>query len=690
MNTLAVGIMLVTGVVAFAWSVGRRWQLLRIGPPGPVPGRLGERLRRTVRFALGQQRLTRYRLAGLAHKAIFFGFFVLLLRSLILFGRGLVGDHGFGYWIFDRGTVFGNLYAVVKDLYVVLVIAGCLVFLYYRLVARLPRMTINLEGVVILAIILAMMIGDVIYDGASHVRAAWPGTAAFDGWEPLGSMVAPLLAPLPETAVNVLWRFGWWTHVSLVLVFLNLLPYSKHFHVITAIPNVFFSDLGPRGRLTPIEDLEGKVEREETLGVRRIDELSWKGILDLYSCTECGRCTDHCPASQTGKLLAPKDIAVALRDFLYEHQTPLITGAESGAHCDDLVPSVIRPEALWACTTCGACEQECPVFISFVDKIVDMRRYLVQEKGEFPSTWQETFQSMEVTGNPYGITSDDRLSWAQGLEVPLRADTADPEILFWVGCAPASDQRARGIARAVAQLLNMAGVTWAVLGSEERCTGDVARRAGNEFLFQAMARANVEVLNGYGTTKILTACPHCYNTLANEYPDFGGNYEVVHHSEFLAQLIADGRLKPKHRVDATIAYHDSCYLGRYNDIYDSPRTVLASIPGVVLVEAEASRDRGMCCGAGGAQMFKEEEPGDNRVSSVRAGQLRQTGAGMVATACPFCMRMLTDALAPESGPNLEQLDIAEVLLRSVAGDAGRDDASGTSRASADATSQAPS
>jgi Fe-S oxidoreductase/nitrate reductase gamma subunit len=667
MNTLAVGLTLAMGAIAFAWSAWRRWQLLWIGSSGPVPDRLAERLRRTVRFALGQQRLTRYRFAGLAHKAIFFGFFVLLLRSLILFGRGLVNDHGFGYWVFDQGTVFGNLYAVVKDFYVVLVIAGCVVFLYYRLVARLPRMTLSREGIAILAIILAMMVGDVVYDAASHVRNAWPATATFDGWEPLGSMMAPLLAPLPEPAVNVLWRVGFWTHISLVVVFLNLLPYSKHFHIITAIPNVFLGDLGPRGRLAPIEDLEGRVEREETLGVRRIEELSPKSILDLYSCTECGRCTDHCPAAATGKLLSPKQLIVDLRDVLYEHAPLLIGGAEKGPHREDLVPAVINPEALWACTTCGACEQECPVFIGFVDKIVDMRRYLVQEAGEFPSTLQETFQSTEVTGSPYGITADDRLSWADGLDVPVRADTDDPEVLFWVGCAPASDQRAKGIARAVARLLTLAGVRWAVLGPEERCTGDAARRAGNEFLFQAMARANVELLNGYGTRTILTACPHCYNTLANEYPDFGGNYDVVHHSEFLARLIADGRLTPRHRVEAKIAYHDSCYLGRYNDIYDSPRAVLQSIPGVELVEAEASGDRGMCCGAGGAQMFKEEEPGTERVSVARARQLEQTGAGTVATACPFCMRMLTDALDTANTPGLEQLDIAEVLLRSVSG-----------------------
>jgi Fe-S oxidoreductase len=326
---------------------------------------------------------------------------------------------------------------------------------------------------------------------------------------------------------------------------------------------------------------------------------------------------------------------------------------------------VIEPEVLWACTTCGACEQECPVLISYVDKIVDMRRYLVQERGEFPGPLQAAFESMEVTGSPYGASSDERLAWAEGLEVPLRADVDEPEVLFWVGCAPATDERAKGVARAVARLLDVAGIRWAVLGPEEGCTGDVARRAGNEYLFQAMARQNVEILNGYGTKRIVTACPHCYNTLKHEYPDFGGRYEVVHHADELARLVAEGRLKPRHRVEATVVYHDSCYLGRYNDIYESPRDVLASIPRVTLVEAAATRDRGMCCGAGGGQMFKEEEEGKERVSGARTRQLLETGADTISSACPFCKRMITDALSTAEKTDISQLDLAEILLRSV-------------------------
>ncbi|MHC4413696.1 MAG: (Fe-S)-binding protein [Planctomycetota bacterium] len=661
-------VLLVAALGWFAWSMIRRWRLMTIGGPAPRFDRIGRRLRLTLRYAFGQQRLGRYRLAGLAHKAIFFGFLILLFRSLILFGRGFSADGGFGYWVFDDGTVPGSLYSLVKDAYIVVVILGTLVFFYYRLVVRPARMTLSREGLLILAIILVMMVADVTYDAASHVLEARAASSAatatppFDAWEPLGSSLAPALGALPDGSVAVLWHLGFWTHVSLVLIFLNILPYSKHFHVITAVPNVFFCELEPPGRLRPIEDLEGRVEREESLGVRRIEELSWKGILDLYSCTECGRCTDHCPASQTGKLLSPKQLTIDLRDHLYRHESPLVANP---GRSEDLVGAVIEPEVLWACTTCGACEQECPVLISYVDKIVDLRRHLVLERGEFPAPLQEAFQSMEVTGSPYGVSGDERLGWAEGIDVLRRSEADETEVLFWVGCGPAIDERARGIARAVARLLNLAGVRWSVLGAEERCTGDVARRAGNEFLYQTMAQTNVEILNGYHTKKILTACPHCFNTLRHEYPDFGGTYEVMHHTDFLARLVAEGRLRPKHRVEATVAYHDSCYLGRYNDIYDPPRRLLSAIPGVNLVEPEAARDRGLCCGAGGAQMFKEEEAGRERVSRARTRQLLRTGADTISSACPFCLRMLTDAIKGDQKTDVEPLDVAEILWRSV-------------------------
>ncbi len=687
MNGVVMGSLLVIALAVFAVSARRRWRLLRIGAGGPRIDRIADRLRMTLRQAIGQQRLGRYRLAGLAHKAIFFGFLVLLVRSLILMGRGFVHDGGFGYWILDSGTPLGDLYSLVKDAYIVLVIAGVGVFAYIRLVRRPARMTLSAEAMLVLGIIFVMMLADVLYDAGAVVleardAGASAGGVVFDIWVPLGSSLALAIDGASDFLVRMLWHVGFWTHVGLVLAFLNLLPYSKHFHVITAVPNVFCQDLGPPGRLSPIVDLEGKVEREETLGVRRIDQLGWKGILDLYTCTECGRCTDHCPASLTGKQLSPKGITIALRDFLYEHADSLIgdagrvqnteDGADGEPHRVDLTPAVIGEESVWACTTCRACEQECPVGISFVDKIVDLRRYLVQEKGECPGPLQEMFQSVEVTGNPYSAPADERMKWAEGLDVPIRADAGAIDVLFWVGCAPAIDQRARAIARAVASLLNEAGVRWACLGSEERCTGDAARRAGNEYLFQTMAQANIETLDRYETKAIVTACPHCYNTLKNEYPDFDGHYEVVHHTVFLAELLRDGKLKPRHRVEGAFTYHDACYLGRHNGEYDAPREVLESIPGLKLSEPAETRDRGMCCGAGGAQMWKEEEPGDGKVNHARTNQLLRVlpntdAPRTIATACPFCMTMLTDGLRDQGHDEVVQKDIAELLWEAVKG-----------------------
>jgi len=491
----------------------------------------------------------------------------------------------------------------------------------------------------------------------------------------------------------------------LVLLFLNLLPYSKHFHVITAIPNVYLRDLNPPGRLPPISDIEGRLEREETLGIRRIDQFSWKSILDWYTCTECGRCMEQCPANSTGKKLSPKQFTLDLRDFLYRHEKALVaantavsgTGADgsvpdpsasgvsddsvprpSGSgesaeppeHCKDLVDGVIDPEVLWACTSCRACEQECPVFVSYVDKIVDMRRYLVQERGEFPNELQTAFRSLEASFNPWGLPAEDRAKWAEGLDVKTLAEHPDAEYIFWIGCAPAFDDRAKKTTRATAQLMLKAGVDFAILGEEEQCTGDPARRAGNEYLFQMFAQQNIETLNRYGADakKIVTTCPHCLNMLANEYRDFGGHYNVIHHTTLLADLIRQGRLKPTKPVNRRVAFHDSCYLGRYNNVYDAPREAVKSIPGVVLLEPAQTRDRGMCCGAGGAQMFKEEEPGDQRINIARAKQLLDTNPDAIASACPFCMRMLIDGLADLDREDLPPLDVAELLWESVEAD----------------------
>jgi len=673
-------ILLVGGWGCFAYSVMRRWKLMRVGAAENRFDQPGERIRRTLKYAIAQLRMRRYPLAGVAHMLIFFGFGVLLLRSLILWGRGFVPD--FSFWVFGSDQVLGEVYGFLKDTFAVLVILGTLVFFYFRLIRRLPRMTHGVEGLIILGIILVMMLADILYDGAGLALQSHGSLAnAFIWHEPAGSTVAIGLAGLPVGANVFLMHLGFWTHSALVLIFLNILPYSKHFHIITAIPNVYLQNLNSPGRLPPIQDIEGKLEREETLGIRRIDQFSWKSILDFYTCTECGRCSDHCPATRTGKKLSPKHFTLDLRDFLYKNEQSLVmdngkktsveteeTEDTNGSNGDriDLVDGVIAPEVLWACTSCRACEQECPVFITYVDKIVDMRRYLVQERGEFPTQLQSAFKGLESNANPWGFPSGDRAQWAADLGVKSLAENPEAPVLFWVGCMPSFDERAKKISVATAKLMQKAGVDFAILGTEEQCTGDPARRAGNEYLFQMFAKANVEVLNNYGANKktIVTSCPHCFNTLLNEYPDFGGRYQVVHHSTFLSGLIAEGKLKPVRRLDRRVAFHDSCYLGRYNEVYDAPRDALKSI-GLTVLEPAQTRDRGMCCGAGGAQMFKEEEHGSERVSDVRTQQLLDTSPDAVATACPFCMRMLTDGLASKGKENTPQLDIAEMILEAV-------------------------
>lgn len=728
MQNSLMALLLLVGWGAFAYSARRRWKLLCIGAAENRFDRPALRLRGVWEYGIKQLRMRRYPLAGLAHFVITGGFAVLLLRTLILWGRGL-SDESFNFWIFGPDQALGKVYSLLKDMFAVLVILGSLVFVYFRVIKRLGRMTLSTEGLVILGIILTMMLADIMYDGAaaahwsavrlatvtplapmlkSHERASSAVSVPtetkntfvatdrespvglhgvrFDLFEPAGSIAGLALQSLPPSATLVLKHAGFWTHSALVLLFLNLLPYSKHFHVITGLPNLYFQSLRSPGRLPPIEDIDGKLERSETLGIRRIDQFSWKSILDFYTCTECGRCSDHCPATKTGKKLSPKHFTLDLRDFLYRNETALVAEKAKAAgnghatgeavdaptdsvaeHRKDLVDGVIDPEVLWACTSCRACEQECPVFITYVDKIVDMRRYLVQERGEFPTQLQAAFRGLESNANPWSFPSGDRANWAEGMGVRTLAEHPEAPVLFWVGCAPAFDERAKKVTRATARLMQQAGVDFAILGTEEQCTGDPARRAGNEYLFQMFAKANVEVLNGHGADKkkIVTTCPHCFNTLLNEYPDFGGKYDVIHHTTFLSQLLAEGRLKPTKSFEKKVAYHDSCYLGRYNNVYDAPRDALRKIPGLTVLEPAQTRDRGMCCGAGGAQMFKEEEHGTERVNILRTQQLLDTKPDVVSSACPFCMRMLTDGLGSKNREDVPQMDIAEILLEAM-------------------------
>lgn len=701
----------------FAWSARRRLLLLLTGAPTWESriDKVTERLRAVAVFALYQKKMRYYLWAGLAHQLIFVGFAVLLLRTLVLWGRGF--DPEFNLWVLAPESPVGQVYAFLKDVFAILVLLGVLVFFYYRVVRPQRRMSLSGEALIILGIITTMMLTDLMYDGASTVlNVRYGELCAAQAGSPLCASARTLIAPLGAAPAAVAYHFfpepgaslfavvladaslerlvrlaqiGYWTHSTLVLVFLNLLPYSKHFHVITAIPNVFLGDQTPAGRLRPLaknteallEEVEKATEDEAAMasariGYSRIDHFTWKDVLDFYTCTECGRCTDNCPASLTGKKLSPKHFTLDLRDELYSHQqeaVELLTAlqkdeAPAGSRLSTrpLVPEVIDPDVLWACTTCRACEEQCPVNITYVDKIVQMRRNLVTIVGEFPTELAKPFEGMETNGNPWNLSRLDRANWAEGLDIPRAADHPSAPVLYWVGCAASYDDRAKKIARATSQLLFAAGVDFAILGEEESCTGDPARRAGNEYLYSMLAEANVETLNGYreqgGVQTIVTTCPHCFNTLKNEYPDFGQRFAVVHHTDYLLGLLAEGKLKAERPVEATVVYHDSCYLGRYNGIYDAPREVLQQIQGVTLVEVEnSSRSKGLCCGAGGAQMWMEEQ-NDNRVNVKRTKELLSTGADTLACACPFCMTMLSDGLKAESQDDrVRTLDVVELL-----------------------------
>ncbi|HWX74516.1 MAG TPA: (Fe-S)-binding protein, partial [Solirubrobacteraceae bacterium] len=719
----------------------------------------------TWTYAFRQEKMDYYNPAGLAHKFIFFGFIVLQVRTLVLWGRGYYAP--FDLFVLNPSTSLGQAFEFLKDIMGALVVGGTLVFFYYRLVVKPKRLSLGFDGIIILLIISTMMIADMTYSGASLVLASKAGVfcsgAAHAGsagqcaavstilapigdesWQgawssfpaPVGTLFAAMFAGLSPAVLIWVARAGYWTQATLPLVFLNLLPHSKHFHIITAIPNVFLRSLRPAGRLEPMaenaETLMGTVGAAEAsdpmalpVGVARIEHFSWKAILDFYTCTECGRCSDNCPAHRTGKVLSPKHLTLALRDHLYGREDELITHrgangvaksapivedatasatepgaapaegvapAEATAESNgqlapmNLVPDVVHPDVLWACTSCRACEEQCPVLISYVDKIVDMRRNLVMVKGEFPHELAKPFQGMETNGNPWNLSRMDRSGWADGLGIPTMAQNPKTPVLYWVGCAASYDDRAKKIARATARLLKQAGVNFAILGQEESCTGDPARRAGNEFLFAMLAEGNAGTINGYseqgGVRTIVTTCPHCFNTLKNEYPDFGLKVEVVHHTDFLLGLVAEGRLVPTKPVEGRVVYHDSCYLGRYNGVYDSPREILKRIPGVELVEAEYwTKQRGLCCGAGGAQMWMAEQNTD-RVNVKRTLQLLDAlapvsasvsapipaseapGAKTVASACPFCMTMLTDGIKSKSlEDSIKQMDVVELLDR---------------------------
>src|ERR1041384_4836136 len=656
-------LLLLLSISFFCARIARLIRYLRVGRPDDRSGNLIDRIRQVIVVALGQSKLLREPLAGVMHFFIFWGFVILLFAIAETVGEGLSQ----GFSLSFLGPVYGPL-VFVQDLLGLLVALSVLFALFRRYVTRPARLEVSghsrVDATIILLLILGVMCAMFGQNAANIAR----GAQQFAGSRPVSTLLARFFSGTPSGEADAWFRFFWWLHIGLVLGFLNYLPYSKHLHILSSIPNVFLAKLGARGTLKPLNLQD---ETATNFGASDVADLTWKQLLDGYTCTECGRCTAACPAALTGKPLSPKKIIVDIRRRLMEQAPALLQpaaapdGGAIGAPEVKLVGDTITEDELWACTTCMACMQECPVQIEHVDAIVDMRRYLVLSESKFPKELQATFQNLERNFTPWGFSHSARADWAEGLDIPRIADTPDAEVLFWVGCAGAYDVRYKNVTRAFASLMKIAGVKFAILGTEEKCNGDPARRSGNEYLAQTLMTGNVATLSGRGVKRIVTTCPHCFNIFRNEYPQFGGTYEVTHHSEFIAQLIESGKIRLSKEKKATLTYHDSCYLGRYNQVYDEPRNALKSIPGVRMAEMNRSRDRGFCCGAGGARMFMEETT-RKRVNIERTEEALSLNPDVIGTACPFCMTMMTDGVkAKEASGRVEVKDIAELVLEAV-------------------------
>ncbi|HSI04560.1 MAG TPA: (Fe-S)-binding protein [Myxococcota bacterium] len=653
---LVMSSMLVVALATFAYLMMPRVKLLLAAQPVNRFDAIPARVMYTVKFAIGQWRMPRDPVAGLAHIFIFAGFLVVQIATIQHFAQ--VYAPGWPVWGL-RGTV-GLYYLLIKDLFEILVVVGCVYGFWRRLKPTPSRVGRSWEGVFVLGMITTLMLTDFAAYGGELVAAGRGGLP----WNPAGHLASQLIAPLGPEAGHVIANASYWLHCLTVLVFLNFLPIGKHFHVITGIPDVFFRRHSQTEQV-PVIDLE----KTEKFGIATTADLNWKMVLDTYSCTECGRCNVYCPTMLTGKPLSHRQMNLDLKHALLEDADARFQAKENEAPTlADLVGGKISPETIWACTTCGSCEQECPVFIEQVPRIIQMRMKKVLMDGDMPQELARAFKGMENNSNPWGIGFDKRDAWAEGLDVPrmeaLDGKGGDAPLLYWIGCAGSFDDRNKKITLAMVKILRSAGVEFAILGKEEGCTGDPARRTGNEYLFQMLAANNVEVLNRYKVKKILTHCPHCYHTLKTEYPQFGGNFELVHHTQLIESLIADGRLKLSKEVRADVAWHDSCYLGRYHDIYDAPRNVVKAIPGAKLVELPRSKSRSVCCGAGGGRFWMEEHIGE-RINEHRAKEALSANTDTVGSACPFCLIMMRDGVAAQGKEDVKTRDIAELVAESI-------------------------
>ncbi len=685
----------VAGLTLFGMRAGELITLLVKARREDRTDHVDDRIGQFFLVVLGQSGVLRDPIPGIAHFFTFWGFIIIQFGLLNLMLRAFnvslpfFGDnHGF---------------AVALDAFIIFVTIALVVFAFRRAVIRPKQLSSFLhgpwDGFIILGLILAILVTLALVEIFDY--------AASDGasWSLFGAWFGPSVSGLGTDTNLILFRIFWFIHILIFFGFLVYLPRSKHLHLMATPFNVFFSSYAPKGALPLMENLE---ERED-YGVSKPEQFTWKQLLDGYACTECGRCNTVCPATNTGKPLFPKEIILGVKEALFVQSNQILgentlwsglgvagvkadeTAREKEAHHEPMVGGIITNDALWACTTCRACMEICPVSIEHVPTIVDMRRHLVMEESDFPTEVTSLFNNIERNFNPWEISNDTRAQWAAGLDIPLMSENPDADVLYWVGCMGSFDQRNKKVATAVAKILKAANVNFAILGPEEWCTGDPARRIGNEYLWQMMAQQNIETLDSYGFNRtdahnglnghaagngvagvaskhrtILTACPHCFNTIKNEYPQLGGDYEVVHHTVFIDRLLTDEKITlPEDFDERKLTYHDPCYIGRYNDVYDEPRRVLTVLNTNGITEMRRNRNKSFCCGGGGGRAWMEEKIG-KRVNQTRVNEALETGAEVLAAACPFCITMFDDGIkGVEAEDKMQIEDISEIVAQAI-------------------------
>ncbi|HYI45395.1 MAG TPA: (Fe-S)-binding protein [Actinomycetota bacterium] len=637
-----------------------------------LPQHWGQKIKEQLVVVFGQRKLLQWTIPGVMHFFIFWGFVILFTTIVEAFGA--VYQEGFHIPLIGQWGPLGAL----QDFFVVAVLAGIAVALAIRKIQRPGRFRGShlKEADYILYAITGIMLTILLTRAAEISLGHFPYDTE---WTPVSASFAALFDDLSVATRDALDTIFLWWHSLIILGFLVYITYSKHLHIITAGVNVLFTSERPKGALKPMYiDIESMSE-DDTFGAAKLTDLTWKQLLDGMTCTECGRCQSQCPAWNTGKPLSPKLLIMDIRDAMFEHGPVLLEAKRKGEdafkeaveNLPDLNPTVVEDEVIWDCTSCGACVQACPVNIEHIDTIMDMRRNLVMGESRFPKEMQSALQSMETTGNPWGQPPQARIEWMKGtskqepLEIPHISEAPDAEVLFWVGCAGAYDDRNKKVVYDFAKLMQIAGVKFATLGPDENCNGDPARRMGAEYIYQMLAEQNIELLKENKVKKIVTICPHCFNTMFNEYPQFGGTFEVIHHTEYLAQLVKEGRLNPAGAMDKKVTYHDPCYLSRHNDVWEGAREVIEAIPGTEYGELHRHGHNTFCCGAGGARMWMEENMG-KRVNNDRTDEALASASDTLAVGCPFCNIMLSDGVNERKAEDKMQVrDVAQLLLQSI-------------------------